>query len=504
MSNKTTEKEYIKLMEDKHVQQIYIEKTGKKAFWNNNFTKGFRKFIETSDLMEEFRNNIESEEDKSEEDKSEEDKSEEDKSENIEEILEETTKSNNSKEELKNKELLENNLIQEIFKKKTNSNALKNGEFTKKFLFFVDKNDVKLQKYIESKLKKNIETKKDKKPIKKDKKPIVSAKEPENVKKLKIARSSTSKAIKPTFFNSSFQETWLPLIEEKIEELKEGIPIRIKGVIIIMAGETGSGKTWLGVDFFNVEEKNLGYRIIPQGRPLFILTTDPAPQDEVERRYGKHLWEVDKNKNPIGIFIYNCRVKNPETGMTDPIASLEKFNRFLSGLKELDVGTIIIEDWTLYCAFVLYSYMMKSGGKGSQGISFDEFMKPDKPISPTEHQYKARIIDEILLAFQNDFKMNFVLVANMKIKYKNTGDSIYKYEEDGKVPDMQKGSERKADIVGVMFKEEIDGKIYRKLRITKSRFEGEVVDTKETIITSPTADKLVDHIIKRYLQQKGK
>jgi len=69
---------------------------------------------------------------------------------------------------------------------------------------------------------------------------------------------------------------------------------------------------------------------------------------------------------------------------------------------------------------------------------------------------------------------------------------------------MQKGSDRKVDVVVNMMKEERNGKMLRKLIFKKSRFEGEVVDVNKIILTSPSATKFMRTIVKIYLKTAKK
>ena len=313
--------------------------------------------------------------------------------------------------------------------------------------------------------------------------------------KKKVVLSGVSKKkMRPTIFTSKFDETWIPLIKQGRKEKSKGVK-RKKGVIIIISGQTGSGKTHLAIDMINVPEIELTYRIIPRGEPIYLIMTDPSPEDEIDRNFRKHKW--------INIFPINCYVEDPKTGLLDPIATLKKINEFLSGLKERENGTVIIEDWTVYCALILYSYMTSSGGSKGAGIKFDDFLRPEKPINPTEYQYKARLIDQILLSFQNSFMLNFILVANLKDKWVSTGKSVYDAEKTGEqIEDMQKGSDRKADVVVRMWKEEVGERIIRKLIFKKSRFEGEVVIANQQVIVSPTAKSLMKKIVELYLKGK--
>lgn len=280
------------------------------------------------------------------------------------------------------------------------------------------------------------------------------------------------------------------MIKDLREKKEKGIKRR-KGLIIIESGDAGAGKSHLAIDMVNVPEVELSYRIIPSGSPVYLIMTDDSPLDEVERNYKEHLG--------VDVFPINCYIEDPKTGLVDPIATLRLMNQFLSALKDRKKGTVIIEDWTMYCAFVLYSYMMEEGGAKGAGITFSDFLRPERPISPTEHQYKARLIDEILLSMYNKFCINVILVANLKDDYVSTGSTVYDIEKAGQKEDMQKGSERRADVMVRMWKEEIEGKIYRKLIFKKSRFEGEVVVANEQILVQPTAKELVKTILKLYL-----
>jgi len=325
--------------------------------------------------------------------------------------------------------------------------------------------------------------------------PKVQVKSKKEVAVKSVSISSSKKFLKPTVFTHIYEDTWKTLIEDGKEHKKKGIKRR-KGPIILLGGETGSGKTHLAVDMVNSPEIDLGYRIIPAGAPLYVVMTDPSPLDEIEKNYGERLW--------VDVFPVNAYVKDERTGLIDPISTLAEMNKYLSSLKGRDVGTIVIEDWTIYCALVLYSYMMKSGGKGSKGIKFDEFLKPEKPLSPTEHQYKARVIDEVMLSFQNEFKMNVILVANLKEEWRSTGGSVYDSEKTGNwIEDVQKGSDRKADIVLRMWKERQGDKIIRKLTFKKSRFEGKVVDVNKQTLISPDGKTLKNAIAQQYLKSKG-
>lgn len=315
--------------------------------------------------------------------------------------------------------------------------------------------------------------------------------------KVKIISAGVSPSGKqsPTVFTASFEEEWVPTIKEMRKQIKEGI-VEYRGHIIIIGGDTGAGKTHLAVDMVNVPEMNLGYRRVPSGRPVFVISTGPSPKDEILRNYAEHYGKT--------IFFKNCYIEDKKTGLIDPIATLNLMNRKLSALKGRKKGTVIIEDWTLYCALMLYSYMVTSGGKEAKGISFNEFLRPEKPLSPTEHQYKARLIDEILLSLENKFPMNIVLVANLKDEIVTTGSKAFDFEKTGdKIEDMQKGSDRRSDIVVRMWKQEDDeGLIKRHLLIKKSRFEGAVVKANEIEIISPTAKKLINEIVKLYLKRK--
>lgn len=306
----------------------------------------------------------------------------------------------------------------------------------------------------------------------------------------KLVSSGISKHTSPTVFTASFNDTWIPLIQEGSERKKKRIK-RKKGIIMILSGDTGAGKTHLAVDMVNVPEVELTYRIIPSGKPVYLVTTDNSPLDEVERNYKEHLW--------VDVFPFNCYVEDPKTGLVDPIETLKKMNQHISALKDRTEGILIIEDWTMYCAFVLYSYMMKEGGAKGAGITFGDFLRPERPLSPTEYQYKARLVDEILLSFQNKFNINIILIANLKDDWISTGSTVYDIEKAGLKEDMQKGSERRADVMVRMWKEEIEGKIYRKLIFKKSRFEGNVVIANEQILTQPTAKELIKTILKLYL-----
>jgi len=148
--------------------------------------------------------------------------------------------------------------------------------------------------------------------------------------------------------------------------------------------------------------------------------------------------------------------------------------------------------------------MILSGGPKSSGISFNQFERPVTPLSPTEYQYKAKVIEDLLLSFQNDFKINVLLETNVKEDIKKVGSTIYDIERTGEwIEDMQKGSDRMADVVVRMWRETIGTEVIRKLTFKKSRFEDEVVDTNKIVITKPTAEKMMQTIVQLYLQ-KGK
>jgi hypothetical protein len=109
------------------------------------------------------------------------------------------------------------------------------------------------------------------------------------------------------------------------------------------------------------------------------------------------------------------------------------------------------------------------------------------------------------MEIENTFKLNVILVANVKPETKSTGGKdAYSFEYTGGfVEDVQKGSDRRVDIIGRMYKTKPrDGKIYRAIKFVKSRFEGEVIDANKITILSPTSNKVIDNIVDLYLKTK--
>ena len=335
--------------------------------------------------------------------------------------------------------------------------------------------------------------------------PVQTSNKPQSDTVIKIASTIpiTTMPItnKPVIFTSStYESTWKSLIEQNRDKNIK----KKKGMIIIVGGGTGDGKTWLECNMVKCPEIDLGYgRIIPKGSPLYFICFDSSVEDEVDRHYKEYKWKVDENGKLIGIGVINCYVKNPNTNKVDHVLSLQKAMSYINSLVNEEEGTMVI-DWTKFCQYVLYAYMILSGGPKSSGISFNQFERPVTPLSPTEYQYKAKVIEDLLLSFQNDFKINVLLETNVKEDIKKVGSTIYDIERTGEwIEDMQKGSDRMADVVVRMWRETIGTEVIRKLTFKKSRFEDEVVDTNKIVITKPTAEKMMQTIVQLYLQ-KGK
>lgn len=393
-------------------------------------------------------------------------------------------------------QLLNNVTIQKIYKNKTELNPVWGGKATNKFKDFVKKNKDALNQMLKkagvtTETTKKTETKSkttDKQEIKSTvKKPIIKAK---STSRTIRAAMDTTKTDSATIFNATYADTWRKLTE--IQKGKKGP--WVKGIILLIPGDVGTGKTRFGVDFSNYKGHNLEYRIIPPGLPLFIIATDPSPYHELMSTYPELMWKTNKDGNPEGIFYVNCNVTDPSTGYVDPVLTLAEINKYMSSLKDLSC-TIVIEDWSIYCAFVLYAYML------SEGKSFSSFLKPEKELVPTEYQYKERVIDRVLLSFQNDYIANVILIANSKDKYVNKGKSIYDSVVVGQIPDVSKGTDRKVDVVATMYKSEMGNNIIRKMMITKSRFEGEIVNKDNIVIIRPSPQKLMSVLIEKYLKK---
>jgi hypothetical protein len=254
---------------------------------------------------------------------------------------------------------------------------------------------------------------------------------------------------------------------------------REKGIIVLVKGLPKVGKTNMelsSVDFEGYEGK---HRILPPGKPVYVLDTENATEDEAYMHFAKHV-------KSGGIIIENCFVENLATKEIDPTASMEKLEEWAYSLTEETVGTLGIDNFTDYCDWAYYKLVDKI-----LGIGFTADGKERKHPLPVQYKWMRKKIKSFLKRLRN-IGINVILVAQVKAEW--AGDGDLESRKTGRfVMEGMEGSDYWVDVVCEYEKEIVDGEIVRKLTVTDSRFEKQKMTGKEYVLEGdPTFSGLVD------------
>ncbi len=312
----------------------------------------------------------------------------------------------------------------------------------------------------------------------------------------------------PAVFRATYDEIWVPIINDEIKMYKEGHK-RMKGFIFLLTGKGKVGKTHLAMSSVEFNGYTSKYRDVPKGRPVYIVEADAATRDEAETKWYKYL---PSDKYPKGlIHIKQCFVKDENTKLIDPEATLENMYAGIFSLENRTHGTLIVDPFTLMTDLMLFVYMIKHKDKnGMPDITFDEFLKPSREILIVEHQYKKKLVYEILRKLRM-YQINIILIGNVKPIYTD-GKTLYdrkptdKYEDD-----VQKGTEYWVDIIGRLYKTDVKkdmktkkGDIVKKavtkriLAVTDCRFEEKEIIQEKYKFEAPKFADVINHLMEVY------
>jgi len=319
----------------------------------------------------------------------------------------------------------------------------------------------------------------------------------------------------PAVFNITYDQYWVPIIKQEMDLYKKGMKPRVKSFLVFVEGLGKTGKTHFAQSAVEFKGYRSKYRIIPPGRPVYVIEADEANRQEAETKWYKYL---PSKVNPEGyIHIADCYIESPETSFIDPEATLKNMYAAIFSLKDRQFGTLVIDPYSLLCDMILFVYLLKrSVDDGEEFMTFDEFLKPDRIIPPTEHQYKKKLIYELLRKLRR-FTMNVILIGNLKPIYKadakaKNPNSIYAMKPSGQYEsDVQKGTEYWVDVIARMYKKkEVKtvknkaGDLIRKtitrryLAVTDSRFENKEIDDAKYIFVAPTFSEVINHLMEVY------
>lgn len=267
-------------------------------------------------------------------------------------------------------------------------------------------------------------------------------------------------------------ELWDKKAEQPLKKRRKGIIVMVKGLHKV-------GKTNLeisSVDFPGYEGE---HRIIPPGKPVYILDTENATEDEAYLHFKE---QMEKRE----ILIENCFVENPLTKEIDPTKSMEKLEEWAYSLTEETDGTIGIDNFSDYCEWAYFKLVDKI-----LGIGFTADGKERKHPIPVQYKWMRKHIKSFLKRLRN-IGINVILVSQVKAEW--AGDGDLDSRKTGKfVMEAMEGSDYWADVICEYYKIKEDGKTVRKLVITDSRFETEDMIGREYIIEgNPTFSGLID------------
>lgn len=269
----------------------------------------------------------------------------------------------------------------------------------------------------------------------------------------------------------------------KLKEVKRKKK-RINGIFVFVDGLEKTGKTNISLSAVKFKGFNGKRRILPPGKPVYVLDTENASEDEADFNFPDYIDEGD-------ILIKNCFVENPLTKEIDPTKSLDLLEEWAYSLTDEKVGTLVIDNFTDYCDWVYYKLV-----DVVLGIGFTADGKPKRNPMPIEYQWRNKKIKDFLRRLRN-IPLNVILIAQVKEEWGNTGGGpMDGYRTGGYESNVLKGTKYWVDVIARYEKiAEDNGKVTRKLVIKDSRFETKDMAGREyTLKGDPTFQGIIDLI----------
>jgi len=269
-------------------------------------------------------------------------------------------------------------------------------------------------------------------------------------------------------------ETW-DVYKEERKTVK-----RKRGVLILVDGLPKVGKTNIALSAVNFEGHVGKRRDIPPGKPVYVLDTENATEDEADFHFGDNMDEGD-------IIIRSIFIERPDTKEIDPVKSLEELEEWAYALTEETRGTLIIDNFTDYCDWVYYKLVDVILGYGFD----DDGVEKQKP-TPMQYKWRNKKIKTFLRRLRF-MPINIVLIAQVKAEWES-GKGAYDGRKTGEyITEAIEGLQYWVDIVARYEKDYENNEVVRRLIITDSRFETkDMKGRKYEIEGDPTFQGIID------------
>jgi len=297
-----------------------------------------------------------------------------------------------------------------------------------------------------------------------------------------FSSGKTPEKLMPVDTSASFEDTWQPVMAGAAQEQRETIMMSISGL-------PKHGKTHLAFTAVDFEGFEGVFVKLPPGAPVYCIGTE-----------NTSIIEKGNNFADKPVFVQEVKALDSQ-GKVDWVESIRNFEKFLSGLSGVKVGTLVIDNWSDINDWLYYINV-----EFVLGIGFDQFGQPNRAVTPTEHKWREKEGKKYLTMMRGLSTM-VVLVNRVKPEYvKKEGESgPFAFQPTGElVNEGTKGSEYFYDMdfriqKAIEVDEETGQQVYyRRGWVIGSRWEKKEVTLDRTRFRNPTYSDIIESI-KPYL-----